>query len=53
MNRLLADDSHEMSNLIFLRKVIIKVFKMLFAVVVVGSLRVNNLTTSAYLTDLF
>ena len=41
-NRLLADDSHETSNLIFFRKLGKMSQNLWFAAVVIGALRVNK-----------
>ena len=43
-NRLLADDSHEISYLIFFRKLEKMSQNLLSASVVIGSLRINTLT---------
>ena len=41
VNRLLADDSHEISRLVFFEKLKKKYFQMSAAAVVIGALRVN------------
>ena len=47
MNSLLAEDSHETSSLIFLRK--IKVIKVLFAAILLSSFRVKKIKLFASL----
>ena len=51
-NRLLADDSHEISYLIFFRKLGKMPQNMSSAAVVIGALRIKRLLTSAILFDL-
>ena len=46
-NRLLADDSHEISYLIFFMKIGKDVAKYLSAAVVIGALRVNSFLASS------
>ena len=42
-NRLLADDSHEISYLIFYRKLVQRLQNLSSAAVVIGAIRVNNI----------